>query len=452
MKLKPDKVLRDRFFTPESYQHPAKGHLGLWWEILERYTKAGEWVLDPMAGVGATMLGALMGRNIICVELEQHFIEPMRASWARMRQNPMLGYELGQVMILRGDARALPLSRVDSCVFSPPWEDVMANQDDWKGKHAAETAAAFRANHPNYKSPPGNKRPSYWAAEGKGYTRPVDAILTSPPYEGSDVSAGNVGNRIREETWGKGRTLAPDSGYTRPVDSIITSPPYESALDGHGSGITLDGTKSPDWHPGPNSQVKRHQGYTRPVDAVVTSPPYGEALTGGGIAAASEGRGNYKVTTAMPGSVYSPQRQSQAAENIGNLRGPAYWEAMTAVYQECHRVLKLGGLMVLVLKGFTRDGKYIDLPGQTRALCETLGYRFVEEWQRELWSLSFWRILQGSEKKALKMGLQMGLTEEDITEVIRTYRVSNGKLDERLLFETVLVLRKAESSRRREEE
>ena len=45
MRLKPDKVLRDRFFTPESYQHPAKGHLGLWWEILERYTKAGEWVI-----------------------------------------------------------------------------------------------------------------------------------------------------------------------------------------------------------------------------------------------------------------------------------------------------------------------------------------------------------------------------------------------------------------------
>ena len=46
VKLKPDKVLRDRFFTQESYSHPAKGHLGLWWEILERYTRPGEWVLD----------------------------------------------------------------------------------------------------------------------------------------------------------------------------------------------------------------------------------------------------------------------------------------------------------------------------------------------------------------------------------------------------------------------
>ena len=122
MKFKPDKVLRDRFYTAESYAHPAKGHLGLWWELLERYTKPGELVLDPMAGVGATMLGALMGRNVICVELEQHFIDPMRASWAKMRRSPMLGHALGQVVILRGDARALPLGRVDAAVFSPPWE------------------------------------------------------------------------------------------------------------------------------------------------------------------------------------------------------------------------------------------------------------------------------------------------------------------------------------------
>ena len=50
--------------------------------------------------------------------------------------------------------------------------------------------------------------------------------------------------------------------------------------------------------------------------------------------------------------------------------------------------------MVLVLKGFTRDGKYVDLPAQTRTLCEALGFSFVETWQREIWSLSFWRILQ----------------------------------------------------------
>jgi len=50
--------------------------------------------------------------------------------------------------------------------------------------------------------------------------------------------------------------------------------------------------------------------------------------------------------------------------------------------------------MVLVLKGFTRDGKYIDLPEQTRELVEGLGFTLKEKWARELWALSFWRILQ----------------------------------------------------------
>ena len=281
MKLKGDKVLRDRFFTPESYLHPAKGHLGLWWEILERYTKPGEWVLDPMAGVGATMLGALLGRNIISVELEQHFVEPMRASWAKMRQHPMLGYDLGQVIILRGDARDLPLGR-------------------------------------------------------------ADAVITSPPYE-------------QEHQGG------PD---TRP-----------EAQQGGMAGRTAER-------------------YTRPVDAVVTSPPFGEAQSGGGIAAAMSGKGTYAVTTNLPGSVYNPESHNHSTENIGNLRSAAYWEAMRQVYSECHHCLKPGGLMVLVVGNYVRAGLIVDLVGATIIECERLGFRLFDRWEREKWSLSFWRILQ----------------------------------------------------------
>ena len=380
MKLKGDKVLRDRFFTPESYQHPAKGHLGLWWEILERYTKPGEWVLDPMAGVGATMMGALMGRNIICVEMEQRFVEQMRASWEKMRQNPMLGHDLGQVLILRGDARALPLGRVDAAVLSPPYEESV------HGGHGLSV---------------------------QGFHDPQ--------------RVGRNSQSLQE-------------GYTRPVDAAIFSPPYEQE---HQGGLDA----RPEAQQG-SMAGRTAERYTRPVDAAIFSPPYGEALTGGGIA--QEGfTKDYQPDKISGGNLnpvgkrtYMAENHNHSPENIGNLRGPAYWDAMQQVYAEWHRVLKPGGLMVLVLKGFTRDGQYVDLPAQTRTLCETLGFSFVETWQRELWALSFWRILQGSEKKAVKLGLQMGLTQEDITEVIRTYRVSNGKLDDRLRFETVLVSKK----------
>ena len=89
-----------------------------------------------------------------------------------------------------------------------------------------------------------------------------------------------------------------------------------------------------------------------------------------------------------------PKPYSSDQTNIGNLRGPAYWEAMRQVYAECHRVLAPGGLMVLVVKGFTRDKAYVDLPQQTVECCETLGFQLFDRWQRELWNLSFWRILQ----------------------------------------------------------
>ena len=288
MKLKPDTRLRNQLMAPASYAHPAKGHLGLWWEIIERYTKPGDWVLDPMAGVGSTLLAALMGRNVVCVELEGHFVRPMLASWEKMRQHgPILGCELGQVVIVQGDTRALPL-----------------------------------------------------VAAG--------AVITSPPYEGS-AAEGPSG-----------------IDWTKQADGRRKQEP-------HGVGC----------HP---------WGYTRP-QAIVTSPPYEEAQSGGGIAAAMSGRGNYKITTGKPGSIYSSESHNFTDANIGNLRGSAYWGAMRQVYSECLRVLALGGVMVLVLKGFTRKKKYVDLPEQTRELCETLGFTFVEKWARDL-ALSFFRTLQ----------------------------------------------------------
>jgi hypothetical protein len=125
MRLKPDKKLRDALFVPDAMAHPAKGHIGLWWEIIERYTEPDEWILDPMAGIGTTLIACLMGRNVWANEMETHFLEPMQASWVKMQQHgPMLGHSLGQAQIVQGDARALltPAYALDAVVTSPPYE------------------------------------------------------------------------------------------------------------------------------------------------------------------------------------------------------------------------------------------------------------------------------------------------------------------------------------------
>lgn len=55
------------------------------------------------------------------------------------------------------------------------------------------------------------------------------------------------------------------------------------------------------------------------------------------------------------------------------------------------------------------------------------------------WSLSFWRILQGTNKieTTLPQGKLLGGTED----VRQTSRVDNGKLDKRLRFERVMAFR-----------
>ena len=324
IKFKNDTATRRRLFDPESFAHPAKGQTGMGQLMIERYSKPGDLVLDPMAGTGVTMLAALMGRNVVCVELEPHFVEPMRRSWEKMRQNPMLGFTMGSVLILQGDARALPLGRVDAILSSPPYEGGAVGQDAKTGERQWE--------------------------------RFQEALASG------DVSEST------KKRWKVGQPPADSNNlvlprYTRPqVDVALTSPPCEEA-------------------------ERRDQS------------PY------------QDGR----VANMMS---YSYRSGVHGSENIGNLRSGAYWSAMAQVYGECWRVLRPGGILALVLKGFTRDSKYVDLPAQTEALLLAAGWLKHDEWRRELWSLSFWRILQK--------------------------RRDPAAFDDRLKFETVLAFKKPE--------
>ena len=332
MKFRPDTALRKRLYVAESMAHPAKAHLAMMQAIIEKYTVAGDTVLDPMAGIGSTLIAALMGTNVICVEMETHFVEPMRKSWEKMRQHPMLGCELGSVEIYQGDARDLRwLWPVDAVITSPPYEIVTAKLGDFKTSND-RTGTAKRL-----------------ARETVGYTRP-SAIITSPPYESSEVGGGLTSGGPHEKKQVL-RQKGEWSGYTRKVDAVVTSPPWEDKT----------AMQDMDWIREHDPEIPHHVG-TQEFQK-----------------------------THMRKNL--PDYQG-VAENIGNLRSDAYWSAMKQVYQECHRILKPGGVLALVLKGFTRDGQYVDLPAQTQELVESLGFQKFDHWRRELWSLSFWRILQ----------------------------------------------------------
>ena len=372
--FKSDASLRKRLFVPESFQHPAKGHLGCWQECILRYSKVGDTVLDPMSGMGSTLLTALMGRNVVCVELEEWMMPLLRANWEKMRQHPMLEYPLGEAQIFQGDSRDLSwLWPVDCVITSPPYEGSVEET-------RVGTSRGIRTRFFGTETSAG--RQGY----GDGYTRPVDVVITSPPFGGEEQHTGG-----ESTTWAEHYTNQKgNKGYTRPVDAIVTSPSYEGTNIGRAESLG----EAP--FGGPNSQAR--------------------------------------------GIAYAPNN----AENVGNLRGQAYWDSMSRIYAECWRCLKPGGLMALVLKGFTQDGKYVDLPGQTEALLLEAGWLKHDHWRRELWSLSFWRILQATDKEETVVAHRQDLFDLDISEVKTMKRVQNGKLDDRLRYEEVLAFRKPE--------
>jgi DNA modification methylase len=82
------------FFTKTVFQTSYPSHLGhglrrahyankppaLMKEIIEFFTKRGQWVLDPFCGVGGTLLGAsLCGRKAVGIELESRWSDIYRA-------------------------------------------------------------------------------------------------------------------------------------------------------------------------------------------------------------------------------------------------------------------------------------------------------------------------------------------------------------------------------------
>ena len=203
----------------------------------------------------------------------------------------------------------------------------------------------------------------------------------------------------------------------RSADVVITSPPFAGNSGGQG-----EASRNPINARYPGLYERNSGGkvgkatYTRPpaqVDAAIFSPPYERQDT-------SAHPGQLEGILHTMGRANRHGTGHEGAENIGNLKKDAYWSAISQVYAECWRVLKPGGIMALVLKGFTHDGKYVDLPGQTETLLLAAGWLKHDHWKRELYSLSFWRILQR--------------------------RRDPVAFDERLWFEEILAFRKPEGA------
>ncbi len=192
-----DLYLRNRWFLPESMGHPAKLHLGLLQWIVDRYTKPGETVADPMAGIGSVLYAATLQRNVIASEIEPQWLEIAHRNAAYILA--ISGLFVGEMTIGQHDARQSWNYHADHIIFSPPYANAAGttpNQrkvlpyrisqvditlgERWQQFHAKPTPGAMGAVNFFYGSHPAQvghlRRERYWQAMTDVYRNAYAAL------------------------------------------------------------------------------------------------------------------------------------------------------------------------------------------------------------------------------------------------------------------------------------
>jgi tRNA G10 N-methylase Trm11 len=121
----PARIQRRDRYLPDSTAHPGKMLPALAREAISSYSKPGELVLDPMCGIGTTLVEAIhFGRRAIGVELEQRWATLAAANLNHARA----GGAPGHALALQGDARHLGHGLLDDyrravtlILTSPPY-------------------------------------------------------------------------------------------------------------------------------------------------------------------------------------------------------------------------------------------------------------------------------------------------------------------------------------------
>ena len=112
-------------YVPESTAHPARMLPSIARHVIESYSAAGEVVLDPMCGIGTTLVEAMhLGRTGVGVEFEPRWVALAQRNLAHARSQSAYG----PGFVWRGDARTPPggvveavAGRVGLVLTSPPY-------------------------------------------------------------------------------------------------------------------------------------------------------------------------------------------------------------------------------------------------------------------------------------------------------------------------------------------
>jgi modification methylase len=111
-------------YLPESNRHPGKMLPALARQAVETYSDPGDLILDPMCGIGTTLVEAIhAGRTAVGVELEPRWAKLARANIEHAQRQGASSI----AQVIEGDARQTPRlltaqhRQVDLIVTSPPY-------------------------------------------------------------------------------------------------------------------------------------------------------------------------------------------------------------------------------------------------------------------------------------------------------------------------------------------
>ena len=129
-----DSEYRKRMFPPEVNQHPAKANVYLVQAIIEYVSEPDDLLMDIMAGTGTLMVGALVGRSVICVEISEKFHQIMIGALAHLEKiAPGIS---GSISLVNLPCQTyLPIPDIaNHIIFSPQYAGIMKKKtvtDQW---------------------------------------------------------------------------------------------------------------------------------------------------------------------------------------------------------------------------------------------------------------------------------------------------------------------------------
>ena len=133
IKFPPDSSYRKRIFPEEVNKHPAKANVYLVQSIIEYVSEPGQVLIDVMAGTGTLIVGALVGREVICIEISEKFHEVQQGAVKWLEQIAP-GISDHVMLINLPCQHYLPIPNLaDHIIFSPQYAGIMKTKgtDKW---------------------------------------------------------------------------------------------------------------------------------------------------------------------------------------------------------------------------------------------------------------------------------------------------------------------------------